>query len=47
MKYAKGLTYDGDWTNDKRNGKGKLVWPESSKYFKEYEGDFSNNKMEG
>ena len=35
--------YDGDWRDDKRNGKGKMMWPNGHTY----EGDFVDGYRTG
>lgn len=46
MKYsdddANGL-YEGQWKDDKRNGKGKIIWPDRDIY----EGEFLDDKRHG
>ena len=51
MIYKNGATYDGQWKNDKKNGKGIFI---SSYYYNcknhigmKYEGDFQDDKIEG
>merc|ERR1719494_1553174 len=40
---VEGVVYEGNWQEDKMNGRGKLVHPSGAIY----EGDFSNNMMHG
>ena len=30
--FYSGLTYEGDWKNGKREGKGKIIYPDGAKY---------------
>ncbi len=39
MKWLNGDQYDGDWKNDKRNGKGILTYANGD----EYSGQFKDN----
>ena len=41
--YTNGDSYEGDWINNKRNGKGKYIWKDGDIY----EGDWANNKRIG
>ena len=41
--WANGAKYEGEWKNNKREGKGKM----SSSEGKVYEGDFKDNKKDG
>ena len=43
MKFSCGNTYDGDWSNDKKNGKGIFTWVDGESY----EGDFKNDFRHG
>jgi hypothetical protein len=41
--YATGNTYEGQWANDLKHGKGKFTWKEGNKY----NGDYFKDKMHG
>ncbi|XP_064597026.1 MORN repeat-containing protein 2-like [Liolophura sinensis] len=41
--FVDGIVYEGQWENDKMNGKGKLTHPSGATY----EGDFVDNKFNG
>ena len=43
MYYNNGDRYEGDWNNNKKEGKGVFIWPDGKKY----EGDFKDNKRDG
>lgn len=43
FKWASGLSYSGEFKEDKREGYGKLSWPDGSSY----EGYFHNDVREG
>lgn len=50
----KGVIYEGDWVNQKKDGFGKLVIPREGQnlfskhlFYQEYTGQFKNDKMHG
>ena len=43
MKWKNNDIYEGEWQNDKINGKGKFQWGNGSIYF----GSWVNNNIEG
>jgi hypothetical protein len=43
MIFNGGKVYDGEWKNNKMNGKGTLTWADGKKY----EGNFVEDKRDG
>ena len=46
MEYYTGNKFEGDWINDKREGKGKIIYEKNRKE-EIFEGTFVNDKIEG
>jgi hypothetical protein len=42
-RYGSGMTYEGEWMNGKRHGRGTLISPDGTKY----SGDWQHNRMHG
>ena len=42
--YPNGRKYDGDWINNKKEGKGKEYWPNGDYYIGEYKNDLFNSR---
>jgi hypothetical protein len=43
MTQASGWTYDGEWKEDKKHGRGVHTWPDGNKY----DGEFKDGKLHG
>jgi hypothetical protein len=43
MRFSGGKIYEGQWKDNKMNGKGVFRWPDGRKY----EGEFANDKRNG
>ena len=43
MIWKSGCIYEGEWSNNLKEGKGIEIWPEGQKY----EGNFKNSKRDG
>jgi hypothetical protein len=46
-RYAEGDTYEGDWKNDKRHGKGKVTYVSDGRISESYDGDWFEGRMHG